>query len=248
MAVCLVIPCFNERERLPADEFIAAVAEQASLDLLFVDDGSTDGTLDLLRSVAARGAGRASVLPLAVNRGKAEAVRQGILAGLERRPEFIGYWDADLATPLAAIPDFLRVFACRPGVELVMGARVQLLGRSILRHPFRHYVGRVFATFASLTLAVPVYDTQCGAKLFRVTPSTRDYFAAPFLSRWVFDVELLARMRLGAGASAGTRVYELALRQWHDVAGSKVKPLDFCRACRDLVRIRRRYRRSSQER
>jgi len=243
MAVLLVIPCFNEEGRLPAENFIRALDEQRDLDLLFVDDGSTDGTLELLRSLCAQRTGRADILPLAPNRGKAEAVRRGVIMGLERHPEFIGYWDADLSTPLAAVPDFLQVFASRPSVELVMGSRVQLLGRAIMRNPVRHYVGRVFATLASLTLALPVYDTQCGAKLFRVTPRTLGYFSEPFLSRWIFDVEILARMRLSPDGSSPDRVYELVLRRWQDVAGSKVKPPDFFRACRDLFRIRRRYRR-----
>lgn len=243
MAVLLVIPCFNEQERLPAEDFVHALEEWPALHLFFVDDGSTDNTLELLRGISAKGVGRANVLPLARNRGKAEAVRQGILAGLDGRPEFIGYWDADLSTPLAALPDFLQVFANCPWVELVMGARVQLLGRAILRSPVRHYLGRVFATLASLTLALRVYDTQCGAKVFRVIPRTSGYFTEPFLSRWVFDVEILARMRLGPGDSAEGRVYELALRRWQDVAGSKVRPSDFFRACRELVRIRWQYSR-----
>jgi dolichyl-phosphate beta-glucosyltransferase len=243
VAVLLVIPCFNERDRLSAEDFVHGLDQQYNLNLLFVDDGSTDGTLDLLRELSSRRASRVAVLQLGRNHGKAEAVRRGIIAGLERRPEFIGYWDADLSTPLEAVPDFLQVFASLPAVEMVMGSRVQLLGRAIMRNPLRHYVGRVFATFASLTLALPVYDTQCGAKLFRVNRCTHEYFTEAFLSRWVFDVEILARMRLGPGGASADRVYELALRRWEDVAGSKVRPLDFFRACLDLVRIRRRYSR-----
>ena len=241
VAVLLVIPCFNEQGRLPVEDFVHALDEHHALDLLFVDDGSTDNTLELLRGICAQRIGRADVLPLAVNRGKAEAVRRGMLKGLEEHREFIGYWDADLSTPLAALPDFLQVFAGRPAVELVMGSRVLLLGRAITRNPLRHYVGRVFATFASLTLALPVYDTQCGAKLFRVTPLTSGYFTEPFLSRWVFDVEILARMCLEQGDPSEGRVYELALRRWSDIPGSKVRPCDLLVALRDLARIRQCY-------
>jgi len=241
VGVLLVIPCFNEHDRLPSDCFVRGLDEHDDLELLFVDDGSTDGTLALLSGICDQRPGQADVLALATNRGKAEAVRLGMLAGLERRPEFIGYWDADLATPLAAVTDFLRVFATRPEIELVIGSRVRLLGREIDRHPLRHYVGRIFATFASLTLDMPVYDTQCGAKLFRVSNRTPHYFTEAFVSRWAFDVEILARMRLERVGPCSGRVYELALRRWGHVAGSKVKPFDFFRACRDLVRIRRRY-------
>jgi glycosyltransferase involved in cell wall biosynthesis len=240
VGVLLVIPCFNEHDRLPRDCFVRSLDEQADLELLFVDDGSTDGTLTLLRGICDERPGRADVLALTANRGKPEAVRLGMLAGLERRPEFIGYWDADLATPLGAVADFLRVFATRPEIELVIGSRVRLLGREIDRHPLRHYVGRIFATFASLTLDLPVYDTQCGAKLFRVSQWTPQYFTEAFVSGWAFDVEILARMRLERVGPSRDRVYELVLRRWSHVPGSKVKPFDFLRACRDLVRIRRR--------
>ena len=130
-------------------------------------------------------------------------------------------------------------------VVLVMGARVRLLGRTILRSPYRHYFGRVFATLASLTLRLPVYDTQCGAKLFRVSETTMSVFREPFLSRWIFDVEVLARLGRALGVTGrGTAgaVVEFPLTRWTDMAGSKVRPSDFLRAGSELIRIRRHYR------
>src|SRR5258706_293061 len=106
---------------------------------LFVDDGSTDGTSAILADMAARGGGNIAVLVLNQNVGKARAVQLGVLAAFERNAEFVGFWDADLAAPLTAIPEFMDVFKTRPDVDIVMGARVKLLGRDIRRSPIRHY-------------------------------------------------------------------------------------------------------------
>ena len=150
----LVIPCFNEEKRLDVGAFRAFDAE-----FLFVNDGSTDGTLRLLQSLRDSDARRFSVLNLERNSGKAEAVRLGILAALDRGVDLTGFWDADLATPLAQLPGFLEIFATRPEIEMVFGARVRLLGRDISRHASRHYVGRFGATLISQTLGLAVYDT-----------------------------------------------------------------------------------------
>src|SRR4051794_34695976 len=119
----LVVPCFNEEKRLD----VAAFREFAGADFLFVNDGSRDGTLRVLKSLRDSDPRRFSVLNLERNSGKAEAVRRGILAAIERRPDFTGFWDADLATPLAELAGFMDVFATRPEIQMVFGARVRLL-------------------------------------------------------------------------------------------------------------------------
>ena len=210
--VTLVVPCFNEALRLHTSVFVEWLAHHdrdASTQLLFVDDGSTDDTAAIVRKIAADApAGRASVLVLERNQGKAEAVRRGMVHAMETTSsEVVGFWDSDLATPLDAVPLLTAVLFARPQVQMVFGARVALLGRRISRSPVRHYLGRVFATLASLCLDLPIYDTQCGAKLFRVTPLLRTVVARPFLTRWVFDCEMIARyaalMPPAAGAGAG---------------------------------------------
>lgn len=243
----IVIPCYNEADRLDVDQFVRYVLTRPSFHLLFVNDGSRDRTLDVLRDLCTCDPDRCTVLHLEDNVGKAEAVRRGILSALRQHPEYVGYWDADLATPLGAIDDFCAVLIRHPELELVMGARVRLLGRSIERQPIRHYLGRVFAAAASLALRLPVYDTQCGAKLFRVTDTTERIFASPFVSNWIFDVEILARMTVDAQVREGrpmeTVIYEYPLCVWHDVAGSKVRVKDFLKAALELMAIYRRYMR-----
>lgn len=242
----IVVPCYNEAARLPTGEFLEFAERNASCRFLFVNDGSTDRTREVLESLTRLAPGRFALHSLPRNRGKAEAVRQGVLEAARQRPEHIGYWDADLATPLESIPDFCDVLDRNQHVQMVLGSRVRLLGRVIRRRPLRHVLGRGFATAASIVLGMAVYDTQCGAKLFRATPDMAALFAQPFQSRWIFDVELLARLvvaRRAAGSSpAETALYELPLSQWQDVSGSKVRPRHFIRALFELTAIAIRYR------
>ena len=234
----LVIPCYNEASRLDPNTFVRFVHARSDIGLLFVDDGSTDATVRVLEEMVARGAGRVETLLLPRNYGKALAVQRGLVTVIEKQPELIGYWDADLATPLTAIDAFLDVLETRPDIDIVIGSRVKLLGRRIERHAFRHYAGRLFATAASLALGLDVYDTQCGAKIFRVNSAIRQVMATPFVSKWVFDVEILARYANVVGIDrAASSIYELPLTTWTDVPGSKVRVRHAVRAAWDIARI-----------
>ncbi len=246
-SIVVVIPCYNEARRLRTDAFAVFFSEPANADitLLFVNDGSLDATLAVLQTLHARFPDRVRVLDKQPNAGKAEAVRHGMLHAL-RLPgcAITGFWDADLATPLAQIPDLAAVLGANAGLTMVFGARVRLLGRRIHRRPLRHYLGRFFATVASSVLRLPIYDTQCGAKLFRVTPELAEVLREPFESRWIFDVELLARFMArhrGSPEAVRDRIYEYPLPEWTDVAGSKVRAADFFKAFGELLGIYRRY-------
>lgn len=237
----LVVPCYNEAARLDPEAFVRFMTAHPGVQMVLVDDGSVDGTGEVLDRILGAAPASVTILRQPGNRGKGEAVRAGILAALSLHPRAIGFFDADLSTPLQAVDDFLAVLRTRPAVELVLGSRVMLMGRDIRRRPARHYLGRVFATAVSHALDLPVYDTQCGAKMLRVNAGTASLFAMPFRSRWVFDVELIARyLRLPAGRgepSRRDRIYELVLPAWHDRPGSKLRWSDFPRALVDLGRI-----------
>jgi dolichyl-phosphate beta-glucosyltransferase len=243
--VSLIIPCYNEAKRLDAASFRAFLAQPSDVRILFVDDGSTDATMAVLQQIITGFEQRAGVMHCPKNGGKGEAVRQGILSALSTfHPQAVGFWDADLATPLASVASLLSVLKDQPHIEMVFGARVKLLGRHVDRRAIRHYLGRVFATFVSNMLGLSIYDSQCGAKLFRVTAGTEAIFAEPFISKWVFDVEILARYLAIHGKDPHYLehiIYEYPLEAWADVAGSKVQPKDFFTALIDMARIRRKY-------
>jgi glycosyltransferase involved in cell wall biosynthesis len=245
-ATIVVVPCYNEARRLVLAAFDAFLARWHDVTLLFVDDGSTDDTPLVIERLRQRHPRRVLTLRLGANVGKAEAVRRGMLLAIRRKPTFVGYWDADLATPLEAIPRLRSVLDERPDVSLVMGSRVQLLGRRIQRRWRRHLLGRVFATAASCVLRLPVYDTQCGAKLLRVTAETAEVFRRPFMTRWIFDVEILARWMQSRSdesvRNAADSIYEYPLEQWREVGGSRLEMADFIAAAIDLAGIYWRYR------
>ncbi len=241
----IVVPCYNEAQRLPVAAFKEFIASNPSVHFMFVEDGSDDRTEAVIRELIEWGPQATSLIVLPRNMGKAEAVRRGFLESFKVDTEFIGFWDADLATPLSVIPQFCEILRANPDLIMVLGSRVRLLGRNIERHAIRHYAGRVFATVVSLMLGIPVYDTQCGAKLLRRNTVVEQLMQEPFCARWVFDVEIIARLirALNADAArrAGTLFYEFPLHDWRDVAGSRLRLRDFARAALDVLRIRRRY-------
>jgi glycosyltransferase involved in cell wall biosynthesis len=242
--VCLVVPCFNEAVRLDADAFATALRQDERVAFCFVDDGSRDQTPEILNALAVRAPGRIRVIRFDVNQGKAEAVRQGMThAAADPRFQAIGYWDADLSTPLTELPRFLDVLDRDPDCVAAIGSRLKRLGARIDRRATRHVLGRVFATLASLAVDLPVYDSQCGAKLFRATAISA-LCSEPFLSRWCFDVEILARIAVRDGERHPTHaVVEVPLSAWHEVDGSKLSAGQMAMMAVDLWRIRQRYTR-----
>jgi dolichyl-phosphate beta-glucosyltransferase len=213
----VVIPCFNEERRLARDEFVA-FARRHETQLLFVDDGSGDGTGAVIESMSEQAPTRIELLRLPANVGKGRAVQIGLRRAIEGGATVVGYLDADLSTPLEELERLIDVRA-QTDVDVVLGSRVGLVGYDVRRSAARHYLGRVFATAASLLLRLQIYDTQCGAKVFRVTPSLERVVATPFMSRWVFDVELLMRLRQ---SDRDVSLLEVPLRSWHAAEGSKL--------------------------
>jgi glycosyltransferase involved in cell wall biosynthesis len=235
----VVVPCYNEAARLDAAPLFAYLDGHPDASFLLVDDGSTDATAALLERLAAERPGRVRALSLTPNGGKAEAVRRGLREALAAGAEIVGFLDADLSTPPAQIDD-LRAALERPGVQVAIGARVGMLGCDIERSAVRHYLGRVFATAASLILQARVYDTQCGAKLFRAGGGLSEALSSPFLSRWAFDVELLGRMLIGTPEVPGlplSSIVEVPLPVWHDVKGSKLGFAGMAKTLRDLALV-----------
>ena len=239
----IVVPCYNEEERLQFSEFSKFFKKDNTTFFCFVDDGSTDGTKKIVTDFVEKNPERAQAVFLSFNQGKAESVRQGIKTLIKTHKfEFVGYWDADLATPLSTITEFIGKFQSSRSLVAVCGSRILRLGASIHRLVLRHYLGRVFSTLASNILNIPVYDTQCGAKLFR-TEHAELIFSEHFISRWFFDVELFARsIELMGREKTFNSIYEMPLSKWHEQGDSKVSWGSIIWTPIELLRIYYHYR------
>jgi glycosyltransferase involved in cell wall biosynthesis len=231
--MCIVIPCFNEEKRLDIEKFKGFKDDHY---FLFVNDGSKDDTVGLLKRNQQE---NFFVLDLQKNSGKAEAVRQGMLH-IKTLPildeiKWVGFWDADLSTPLEELANFMIYYKTfNPGADSIWGSRVRRFGSNIVRTYKRHILGRVFANVTSFFLKLKCYDSQCGAKLFK-KELVEEVFFEPFISRWIFDVEILMRLK-------NYNIVEYPLNTWVDVAGSKVKMLPVAyKTFVEIFRIRRKY-------
>jgi glycosyltransferase involved in cell wall biosynthesis len=231
--ICLVIPCYNEESRLNIGEYRKF---SDRIYFLFVNDGSSDGTLKLLENEAA---GFASVLNLERNSGKAEAVRRGMMH-LKTLPfydemEWGGFWDADLATPLDEVENMLKFGnGICPDADAVFGSRIYRLGSEIKRSPMRRFISRFFCLIFKTIYRIDTYDSQCGAKIFK--KEVMDVaFSEPFISRWIFDVEIILRLK-------NFRIVEYPVKKWVDVKGSKVMKLgNVVTISRDIFRLWKKY-------
>lgn len=244
LSLILVIPCFNEASRLDRNAFLDFLRDRPDNALLFVDDGSRDETARMVDEWG-KSHPRIYLVRRPENGGKASAVRQGIavarsLLGPFRTGAYVGYWDADLATPLKEVDDFRAELESNLNCQAVFGARVKMVGRTIQRKALRHYLGRAFASMVGVLLNLPFYDTQCGAKLFRHGPGLAFAFDLPFRSRWVFDVEVALRLRrwaLSVGQSLETVALEHPLKVWEHRSGSKLRVIDSLRAVADVFSL-----------
>lgn len=232
----IVVPCYNEEQRLDGSTFVAFADENPDIAFLFVDDGSRDGTRDVLARLSAQRPAQLFAMALSHNSGKAEAVRQGLLQASTMQADLVGYWDADLATPLDAIPDFLRVADKFQDVSVIFGSRRPLLGHRIERTFFRRMVSKICSALAYQALRLPISDTQCGAKMFRNSVALRASLGQAFVAGWLFDVELFSRLTKRV-KSAQTSFYELPLAEWDEVAGSKVSAKAILRAGVSMLRL-----------
>ena len=224
MSECaIIVPCYNEARRLDLEQFSRFIEQHPEFLFLFVNDGSSDNTGKLLKKFCSNHP-NSSLLELKKNCGKAEAVRAGMLYAKEFPVSFIGFCDADLATPLDEFCGMLAL--AQENTLFISGCRIMRLGSIIVRKTSRHLIGRVFATVASWHTDLPIYDTQCGAKIYHIR-TVEKAFQRPFVTKWFFDVELLRRLISVYGREQVIdNSVEYPLHCWIEKSGSKLRLFD----------------------
>lgn len=240
LTTCIVVPCYNEGIGISIEEYSHFLDNHTNTTICFVNDGSTDNTMDLLNVLKEKYNNQIHILSLAKNSGKAEAVRAGINYCNENFDyQNIGYLDADLATTLE---EFMAVsHYLKDNIVFCFGSRIRKIGSTIIRENSRFLIGRIIATFISNILDLKVYDTQCGCKVFTKEISTQ-LFQKPFISKWLFDVELFFRMiHLFGKEKAILKMHEVPLKSWIEKGNSKVKPTYFFKLWLDLYTIKKEY-------
>jgi len=230
--ISVVIPAFNEQERLPATlEAVLrhlAQGDWSAFEVLVVDDGSTDRTRAIAEDFARRHP-EVHVLVNPGNRGKGFSVRHGMLRA---EGDWVLFTDADLSAPIVELDRLWRT-AREHGADVVIGSRA--LDRSLIgvhQSVFREQAGRIFNLMVRLLVGLPFWDTQCGFKLFSAR-AAREVFRRVRLEGFGFDVEALFIAR-----KLGFRVVEVGVR-WDHVEGTKVKLWrDSVEMFLDLLRVR----------
>lgn len=242
---CVIIPCYNEAGRICSADFIEFVNRDSRFALLFVDDGSTDSTAFILRDLCAEHP-LLKWISLPANRGKAEAVRAGMHHAAGNGDfRFLAYLDADLAIPLTEMARLYDLTKANPALEFTFLSKIRRAGAEVRQPARRFLMGRLLSIFTRYSLHLRIYDTQCGCKII-----SRDLAAAlfdePFISPWLFDIELFHRtLKIRGRNFCTTSVLEVPLNKLNETGSSRVSGKDIFRLPFEFLRIHRRYQRGS---
>lgn len=240
--VGVVIPCYNEAERLSGKQFTDFIHSNVGYHLCFVNDGSRDQTLEILQALQKGREEYISVYNMEQNGGKAEAVRQGVrFLAKDAGFDYIGYLDADLSTDFNDYNDLVKTIISSE-YKLVSGSRISRVGANITRNGAREIISRTINFIIRKILGMSFQDTQCGAKVM-TREVAENVFSEKFITRWLFDVEIFMRMKKFYGRkSVENLIYEQPLKRWIHADGSKLSMKDSMKIVLQLSRIALHYK------
>ncbi len=223
MKTGIIIPCYNEEKRLNTSVFLNFITQENNYHLCFVNDGSTDDTITVLKDLQEANPFKVSVVDVKKNAGKAAAVRSGAQYLYNRGDiEFIGFIDADLSTDFEDFGDLLKTLKTDNTLSFVFGSRAKNASEDIEKNVVRAIISKVINLLIITILGLSIQDTQCGAKVFRAN-LVPVLFDKSFFSRWLFDVEMFIKMKIHFGKQEiMNKIYEQPLKRWIHMEDSKL--------------------------
>lgn len=240
--VGVVIPCYNEEDRLLSAEFKQFAHKNLGYHLCLVNDGSTDNTLAVLEELQNANPNNISVYNCEKNGGKAEAVRQGVLHLVkDEQFDYIGFLDADLSTDFRDFDDLVKTIE-NSDFKIVSGSRISRMGANITKESARKIISMTINLIIQTILGMPFKDTQCGAKIMD-REIAMNMFNEKFITKWLFDVEIFMRMRKFYGKEQTKKlICEQPLKRWIHADGSKLSMKDSVKIVGQLAQIAYSYK------
>jgi CheY-like chemotaxis protein len=240
--VGVVIPCYNEEERLLSDKFLSFIDKNSGYHLCFVNDGSKDKTLKILKELQKGKEDFITVYDCEKNGGKAEAVRLGMLHMATKEDlDYLGFLDADLSTDLADFDDLVKTIE-HSEFKIVSGSRILRMGANITKGATRKIISLIINFIIKKILSMDFKDTQCGAKIFH-KDVINIAFKKEFVTKWIFDVEIFKRMTQYYGLKKAKKMLcEQPLKRWIHADGSKLTMKDSIKIIGQLAQIAWVYR------
>ena len=226
----VVVPAYNEEKRFldGFKHYLSYLKKQKyPWELIFVDDGSRDQTLSLIKK-SAKDYPQVKVVHYGTNRGKGYAIIQGVKAA---KGNYILFTDIDHSVPIDTIDSFYRYFDY--GADVVIGSR-RVKGAKILVHqkPLREFLGRGFTLLVRLGVDFKIRDATCGFKAFK-KESAKRIFTKLTVFDWAFDAEIIFICK-----KLGYKIAQAPI-SWSDVRGTKVNlKRDIAKSLLGLVKIR----------
>jgi glycosyltransferase involved in cell wall biosynthesis len=231
-SIALVVPLFNEGKRW--DEEYWQILAKASIVLYFVNDGSTDNTGELAKSLSG-----STVLSLPNNIGKAEAVRIGMRRAMDENPhlQIVGFLDADGAFDVNEVIDFSTQATAllKNKFDALWSSRVKLAGRDIARNLHRHLLGRLVSSILATSSQELPYDSQSGLKFYSANDSMRKSLEYTSKTRWFFELEHFSAYQEFNHKTL--RIWEQPVVTWRDIKGSKLYHLKSIFILREILLI-----------
>lgn len=234
--IAIIIPCYNEEKRLKIQS-LNLLLEETEADIFLANDGSSDGTLNIITQFSGENPGRCFVIDFSKNQGKANTIYKSVneVIAMEKY-EYVGYFDADFSTPVSEMKRMIASLNWET-YSFLIGSRVLLLNTKIKRKWKRHIIGRSIVTFINLKFNLGIYDTQCGAKFFSIALA-RECFDKPFNTSWLFDIEIFIRLKKKNLLYCGK---EFPLKEWYDIDGSKLSWKTSFKILNELYRLFKTY-------